>query len=77
MVDTIDLLEVVGRNASLRNGSSSELERTLQVLAASHALRRATATGDLSGLYRELNAGTNQVAQNPPSPSPPPAADPF
>lgn len=54
MTDTIDLLETIGRDASLRYASSEELGKTLEQAQASAALTAAVASGDSSKLFQEL-----------------------
>lgn len=54
MTDTIDLLEAIGRDASLRHASTEELTKVLEQAEASEALTAAVASGDRSGLSKEL-----------------------
>lgn len=54
MTDTIELLEVIGRDASLRHASTEELAKVLEVAQASEALTAAVITGDSKQLSREL-----------------------
>lgn len=54
MSDTIELLEAIGRDASLRHASSEELANVLQQSQASSALAAAVASGDSSLLSVEL-----------------------
>lgn len=60
MTDTIDLLEAIGRDASLRHASPEELTKALEQARASEALTRAVASGDCSHLLREL--GHREIA---------------
>lgn len=52
MQDTIELLEAIGRDASLRHASSEELANILAQAPA--ALREAAATGDGVKLAQQL-----------------------
>ncbi|HEV7775588.1 MAG TPA: hypothetical protein VGO76_01915 [Luteibacter sp.] len=54
MSDTIDLLEAIGKNASLRHASGQELADSLERADASEALKAAAMTGDSSLLCAEL-----------------------
>lgn len=54
MNNTIDLLETIGKDASLRRASGEELARTLAGLDASETLKQAAASGDSSHLRQEL-----------------------
>jgi hypothetical protein len=54
MSDTIELLEAIGRDASLRHASPEELAGVLQHSQASDALTAAVASGDSSLLSGEL-----------------------
>jgi len=54
MSDTIELLEAIGRDASLRHASSEELTSALLQSQASEALTAAVASGDSSLLAGEL-----------------------
>jgi hypothetical protein len=60
MTDTIDLLEAIGRDASLRHASPEELTKTLEQAQASEALTAAVASGDCSHLSKEL--GNREIA---------------
>lgn len=60
MTDTIDLLETIGRDASLRHASPEELTKALEQAQASEALTSAVASGDCSQLSREL--GHREIA---------------
>ncbi|APG06435.1 hypothetical protein BJI69_08170 [Luteibacter rhizovicinus DSM 16549] len=54
MSDTIELLEAIGRDASLRHASSEHLANVLQESQASAGLTAAVASGDSSLLSEEL-----------------------
>jgi hypothetical protein len=54
MVDTIELLETIGRDASLRHASAEELTGMLEQVQASDALKAAAASGDRMRLSEEL-----------------------
>lgn len=63
MSDTIELLEAIGRDASLRHASSDELTRVLQDAKASDVLRTAVSLGDSTVLAAEFGQNTNQQPQ--------------
>jgi hypothetical protein len=68
MSDTIELLEAIGRDASLRHASSEELADVLHKARASEALTAAVASGDSSLLAEELGHKVNlepQAVQHP------------
>ncbi|HWU76572.1 MAG TPA: hypothetical protein VN043_08705 [Rhodanobacter sp.] len=54
MSDTIELLEAIGRDASLRHASTAELTHALGQMHASAALTAAVASGDRMRLSEEL-----------------------
>jgi len=54
MLDTIELLETIGRDASLRHAPAYELSAALQRANASPALTSAVASGDSTKLFAEL-----------------------
>lgn len=54
MRDTVDLLEAIGRDSTLRNASPDELARALEAAGASAGLRELAAHGDGAELAREL-----------------------
>jgi hypothetical protein len=54
MSDTIELLEAIGRDASLRHASAEELTILLEQAQASEALTAAVASGDSSQLSAEF-----------------------
>jgi hypothetical protein len=56
MTDTIELLETIGRDASLRHASTEELTGMLEQAQASGALKAAAATGDRMQLSAELGS---------------------
>jgi hypothetical protein len=63
MSDTIELLDAIGQDASLRHASADELARVLDRASASDALKAAVAEGDSSLLSTELGYRANQVPQ--------------
>lgn len=54
MTDTMDLLEAIGQDASLRYASSGALADMLEAADASEALRAAVASGDSAWLSQEF-----------------------
>jgi hypothetical protein len=54
MLDTIEMLEAIGSNASLRHASARELNAVLEQAHASPVLISAIASGDSSELFAEL-----------------------
>jgi len=54
MTDTIELLEAIGRDASLRHASAEDLTGMLEQAQASGALKAAVASGDRMLLSEEL-----------------------
>jgi len=54
MSDTIELLETIGKDASLRRAPAEDLARALAGLNASAALKQAAASGDAGHLAEEL-----------------------
>ncbi|QDE39054.1 hypothetical protein FIV34_07495 [Luteibacter pinisoli] len=54
MRDTVDLLEAIGRDATLRHASADELARALDAAGASPGLRELAAHGDSTKLTEEL-----------------------
>lgn len=54
MTNSIELLETIGRDASLRHASAEALSQALTGLQASEALRQAAISGDDSHLAEEL-----------------------
>lgn len=63
MTDTIDLLETIGGNASLRHASAEEMARALEEAQGSAALVAAAASGDRSMLSAEFGQQSNQIPQ--------------
>ncbi|MGF6495603.1 hypothetical protein ABIE56_003802 [Luteibacter sp. 621] len=57
MLDTVDLLESIGRDASLRRASPDVLIRVLDAANASAGLRQLVAIGDGGALAAELGIG--------------------
>ena len=55
MRDTVELLEAIGRDATLRRASPEVLSRVLETTDASVGLRNLVANGDYSGLKNELS----------------------
>lgn len=70
MTDTIDLLEAIGRDASLRHASPAEMARLLEQAQASAALVAAAASGDGSMLSAEFGMQSNQTPQVTQMPAP-------
>lgn len=56
MTDTLDLLETIGRDASLRHASAEELTAVLEQAQASEALTNAVLSGDSARLSKELES---------------------
>ncbi|HET6805427.1 MAG TPA: hypothetical protein VFH59_08320 [Frateuria sp.] len=91
MSDTIDLLEAIGRDASLRHAPAHELQQRLQEAGASGALKAAASSGDASRLAVEFgpkamyspqtsqtfheDEGLGEEEGPPPLPSPDPDSD--
>jgi hypothetical protein len=63
MIDTIDMLEAIGQDASLRYASGDDLVKDPAMAEASDALRAAVSTGDGSGLSAELGLRVMQATQ--------------
>ncbi len=68
MTNTIELLEAIGRDASLRHASGEDLSRALSGLKATEALKLAAIAGDDRYLAQELGdrdvKTTNNVNNN-------------
>jgi hypothetical protein len=68
MTNTIELLEAIGRDASLRHASGEDLSRALSGLKATEALKLAAISGDDGYLAQELGdrdvKSTNNVNNN-------------
>lgn len=62
-MDTIEILETIGRDASLRHASQHDLSVALERVHASAALTAAVATGDSSRLGVELGYKLMHVPQ--------------
>ncbi len=69
MPDTIELLDTIGRDASLRHASAEQLSNMLEQAQASEALTAAAAHGDSSLLFAELGQQKNLPPQSSQSPS--------
>ncbi|WP_109126660.1 hypothetical protein [Dyella sp. C11] len=54
MTDTMDWLEAIGQDATLRHASTDELTSTLEAAEASEALLAAVASGDSAWLAQEF-----------------------
>lgn len=65
MTNTIELLEAIGKDASLRHASGDELAQALSGMDASHDMRMAAASGDSRHLAQELGSKSNEVNHNP------------
>jgi hypothetical protein len=63
MSDTIDLLEAIGRDATLRHASTKELTHMLEQAKASDALTSAVVLGDSTQLFVELGHRPMSVPQ--------------
>lgn len=63
MTDTIELLESIGRDASLRHASGENLSRALTGMQASEGLKQAAISGDSNHLKQELGHKANKAAQ--------------
>jgi hypothetical protein len=69
MRDTIELLEAIGRDASLRRASTETLTNMLEQAEASEALTSAVASGDTSWLALEFGQKPMQAPQITQSPA--------
>lgn len=63
MADTIELLEAIGQDASLRYASAEELTKVLEQVQASEALAAAVAFNDSSRLSHEFGPRPMQAPQ--------------
>lgn len=54
MADTIEWLETIGKNATLRRASADELVETLELADATAALKMAVVSADRAALFEEL-----------------------
>ena len=68
MADTLELLEAIGQDASLRHATAEELAKILEQVQASEALKEAVASGDSSLLCGEFGALLNLTPQSVQSP---------
>ncbi len=64
MSNTIELLERIGQDASLRHVSQETLARTLNAMHASEGLKAAAASGDKRRLEEELGHDHQPVRVN-------------
>nr|WP_199039571.1 hypothetical protein [Dyella sp. ASV24] len=64
MTDTMDWLEAIGQDATLRHASSDELTTLLAAADASEALVAAVASGDSAQLGREFGEHVMHVTQS-------------
>lgn len=64
MTDTIDLLEAIGQDASLRYASAETLTKVLEQAQASGALTAAVASGDSKRLFEEFGHLSNEPPQS-------------
>jgi hypothetical protein len=69
MSDTLELLEAIGRDASLRHASSEELSGILRQAKASEALTAAVSSGDRAHLATEFGQNANYQPQSTQSPA--------
>ncbi len=65
MTDTIELLETIGKDASLRRAPGEKMAETLANLDASEALKQAAASGDSSYLSREFGDMRLETSNHP------------
>lgn len=68
MTDTIELLEAIGRDASLRHATAEELQAILEQVDAPEVLTAAVASGDSVALAAALGytrMQTTQITQHP------------
>lgn len=64
MTDTMDWLEAIGQDATLRHSSAEDLNSTLEAAEASEALMAAVASGDSSWLAQEFGKRVMHVTQS-------------
>lgn len=64
MSSTIELLETIGRDASLRHAGGYALAQALDGLGAGDGLKRAAASGDRDHLVQEFGDEKVKVNQN-------------
>lgn len=65
MTSTIELLEAIGKDASLRHASGEDLAQALGGMDASTGLKMAATSGDSRHLAQELGSKDNEVNHNP------------
>lgn len=65
MSNTVELLETIGSDASLRHASAPDLARTLAGMQATRGLRQAVASGDITPLEEELGDRGMQTLDSP------------
>lgn len=65
MSNTIELLETIGRNASLRHASGDDLAQNLIGMQASPELLQAATSGDSTYLEKELGHRNMKSTKNP------------
>jgi hypothetical protein len=65
MSNTIELLETIGKDASLRHAPENELAKTLAGMDASEELQRAVASGDRLPLEEELGRRDMKTTNSP------------
>jgi hypothetical protein len=65
MTNTIELLEAIGKDASLRHASGEQLAQALAGMDASPDMKMAAASGDSRHLAQELGSKANKVNTNP------------
>jgi len=63
MTDTMDLLEAIGQDASLRHASAWALADVLEAADASEALKAAVASGDSAWLSQEFGTAVMHGSQ--------------
>lgn len=68
MTDTLELLETIGRDASLRHASAEALGRVLDQARAPEGLVAAVASGDSSKLDVDFLDDTRYMGQHQPPP---------
>ena len=65
MAKTIELLETIGKDATLRHASASDLENLLDDMRASDELKRAALMGDIAPIKLELGEKSMGVNDTP------------
>lgn len=66
MSNTIELLETIGKSASLRYASAEQLLHSLDQVDAPKELKGAVSSGDSSFLFRELGKNAMHTSQGAP-----------